>query len=493
MSAALACREEEVAILEQLYNSDKPELLALYGRRRVGKTFLVRTFFSEKENTIFFNSTGMKEGKQFEQIANFTEEIGDTFLYEGARLEAGKNWRETFRILTNTIRATPPTKKIVLFFDEFPWMATKNSRLLQTLDYFWNQHWSKDRRIKLILCGSSASWIIDKVVHNKGGLHNRLTREMALEPLNLRDTKKFLKGNGVSLTNKQVMNLYMVTGGIPYYLSAIDKHLSVIQNIEKLAFKRQGLLVEEFDKLYASLFDDYEVYEEIIRTIASHKYGIGQNELFQEVDPTLKGKAGLRKLNGLIKSSFIASFKPMGHTKRGIYYKVIDEYSLFYLAWIEPLKETLLARSLKQGYWEQQQNSPKWYTWSGYAFEAICYKHIGQISDALKLSPTAIPYTWRYVPRKGSSEQGAQIDLLYDREDDAITLCEIKLTEKPFVIDKQYAEQLKRKIEVFRRVTGTKKQIFLVIISANGIKRNTYSDELISGVVTLNDLFKSED
>lgn len=490
MSTELICRENELSVLEQLYDSERAELLALYGRRRVGKTFLIRSFFSEKKDAVFFNSTGMKDGSMSEQIANFTEEMGDAFFYKGARLEAGKNWRDTFKILTDNIRAVPGTKKIVLFFDEFPWMATKNSRLLQNLDYFWNQHWSREKRIKLIICGSSASWIINKIVYNRGGLHNRLTREIALEPLTLCDTKKFLKNMGVNLNNRQVMEIYIVTGGIPYYLSNINKKLSVVQNIEELSFRRKGLLIEEFDKLYSSLFEDHELYLEIIRSIAAHKYGVGQSELFHEITSLLKGKSGLSKLDALTKSHFIVNFKPMGHSRKGIYYRVIDEYTLFYLSWIEPIRESLMLRSLKRGYWEKKKNTPKWYAWAGYAFEALCYKHIAQISEALKLSATAIAHTWRHVPRKSSKIDGTQIDLLFDRDDDAITICEIKYTTEPFVINKEYAKKLQSKIEVFKKVTGTNKQIFLAFISANGLKKNKYSDELVSGVVMLDDLFK---
>jgi uncharacterized protein len=491
MSIELVCREEELSVLDQLYHSDKAELLALYGRRRVGKTFLIRSFFSEKKKAVFFNSTGIKDGAMAEQIINFTEEMGDTFLYKGARLEVGKNWRETFRILTDSINSVPKDKKIVLFFDEFPWMATKNANLLQNLDYFWNQHWSKNKRIKLIICGSSASWIINKIVHNRGGLHNRLTREISLEPLTLYNAKKFLKTLGVKLSNQQVMRIYLVTGGIPYYLSNFNKNLSVVQNIEDLCFRRKGLLIEEFDKLYASLFDDHEMYVAIIRAIASHKYGIGQSELFNKVRASLKGKVGLNKLDALIHSNFIIRLKPMGHSRKGVYYKVIDEYTLFYLSWIEPIKESLMLRSLKRGYWEKQQNTPSWRAWSGYAFEAICYKHVTQIGEALMLSPTAVPYTWRHIPRTAAAQtKGAQIDLLFDREDDAITICEIKYTDKPFVIDREYAEKLQRKVDVFKAVTETKKQVFIAMISANGVKKNKYSDELLSGVITLDDLFK---
>ena len=482
-------REKETQLLKACFSSKKPEFIALFGRRRVGKTFTIRQFFSRKKNAVFFNTTGSKDGSLKEQINHFMQQVGEAFFH-GVVPKPGKNWDEAFKILTDAILSVPKNKKIVLFLDEFPWMATKNSRLLQNIDYYWNQHWSRDDRIKLIICGSSASWIIDKIVHNKGGLYNRVTQTIHLEPFNLRDTKRFLNKSGIKLTNKQIVQIYMVIGGIPYYLSKIKKGLSAIQSIEDLAFSKNSFLLDEFDKLFSSLFDEGEAYIDIVRTIASSHYGIRQEELFNNLEKTTKGSGGLSKLRALEKSDFIISFKPHFHKKKGIYYKVIDEYTLFYFSWIEPIKETLLKKGLRSGYWEQTKAKPAWRSWSGYAFEAICYKHLAQIGDALKLSPTAIPNTWSYVPRKGSKEQGAQIDLLFDRDDDAITLCEIKYTDKPFVIDKQYANNLQTKANVFQTKTKTTKQIFISMISANGIKPTMYSEELISGVVALNDLFK---
>ncbi len=482
-------REKETQLLKACFSSKKPEFIALFGRRRVGKTFTIRQFFSRKKNAVFFNTTGSKDGSFKEQINHFMQQVGEAFFH-GVVPKPGKNWDEAFKILTDAIRSVPKNKKIVLFLDEFPWMATKNSRLLQNIDYYWNQHWSKDDRIKLIICGSSASWIIDKIVHNKGGLYNRVTQTIHLEPFNLRDTKRFLNKSGIKLINKQIAQIYMVTGGIPYYLSKIKKGLSATQSIEDLAFSKNSFLLDEFDKLFSSLFDEGEAYIDIVRTIASSHYGIRQEELFNNLEKTTKGSGGLSKLRALEKSDFIISFKPHFHKKKGIYYKVIDEYTLFYFSWIEPIKETLLKKGLRSGYWEQTKAKPAWRSWSGYAFEAICYKHLAQIGDALKLSPTAIPNTWSYVPRKGSKEQGAQIDLLFDRDDDAITLCEIKYTDKPFVKDKQYANNLQTKANVFQTKTKTTKQIFISMISANGIKPTMYSEELISGVVALNDLFK---
>ncbi len=486
---SLIGREPEIRLLELFLTSSSAEFLAIYGRRRVGKTFLIRQFFAEKE-VVFFDVTGAQNASLKEQINHFTKQIGKVF-YKGARLTPGKNWDETFDLLTEAIETVERNKKVVLFFDEFPWMATRNSKLLQSLDYYWNQHWSKDKKVKLIICGSSASWIIEKIVNNKAGLHNRITKNIYLEPFNIPQTESFLKQAAIKLTNRQIIELFMVMGGIPYYLNKVEKNLSATQLIERLAFRQKSFLWEEFDNLFSSLFNEADIFIEIIRLIASYRYGIGQEALFKKIGKKLHGKNGIEKLKALQDAGFIISFKPHFHKTRGVYYRVIDEYCLFYLYWIEPVKSTLLKKSLVDGYWDKLKSKPSWHSWSGLAFEAVCYKHLPQIAKALSLGPTAIPDTWRYVPKQEDSSQGTQIDLLFDRDDDAITICEIKYSDKPFKITKEYAEKLKQKKEVFRKITRTSKQLFLVMISANGIQQNAYSTELIDGVVTLDDLFKS--
>lgn len=485
-------RAAEKEILTDLLESKKPEFLAIYGRRRIGKTFLIREFFKEKKSAIFFNVTGAKEGTLAEQISHFTQEMGNIF-YHGASLKEEKSWDKTFERLTLAIKSIPQKKKIVMFFDECPWMATRRSKFLQSLDYYWNQHWSQDQRIKLIICGSSASWIIDKVINSKGGLHNRITRQLLLEPFDLNGTRHFLSKEGIKLTARQILQIYMVTGGVPYYLSYIKKGLSATQIIEQLAFKKKSLLIDEFDNLFSSLFTRHEISVDIIRFIGQYRYGIGQEELFKKLPKNLKGKLGITKLKELEDAGFIMSFKPIFHQRRGIYYKLIDEYTLFYLKWIEPVKDTLIKSSLPSGYWERQQNSPTWSSWSGLSFESICYKHLNRIRKVLGLNPASIPSTWRYVPLSGSQEQGAQIDLLFDRDDDAITLCEIKYTEDPFTVDKQFFQQIKQKMAIFKKVTRTNKQLFFAMISASGIKKSIYSEELIDGIVTLEDLFGKDE
>lgn len=484
-------REKEREVLELAYKSKNPEFIALFGRRRVGKTYLARNVFTGKKEAVFFNSTGTKKGKIKEQILNFTEQIGTAFIRKGVLLEPKKNWRDTFRLLTDYIEASPK-KKIVLFFDEFPWMVTKKSGLLQTLEYYWNQHWSTDPRIKLIICGSASGWILENIVNNVDGLYNRVTQRVHLEPLNLYQTKGYLTKLNIKLSNKQITHLYMVLGGIPHYLNQIKPGMSAMQAIEALAFKKNSFLITEFKNLYATLFGVSKGHIEIARIIAQHHYGIGQEELANAAAYITSGGGLTKRLEDLVEAGFIERFKPFQHKKKGTSYKMIDEYSLFYFHWLEPLKDTLLEKGMRKGYWEIIQKSPSWQSWAGYAFESICYKHISQISIALNLSPTAIPYTWKYASTKGSKEDGAQIDLLFDRDDDAITIVVDKYTESPFIIDKSYAEKLKRKIEVFREKTKTTKQIFLAFVSASGLKKTIYSEDMVSAVVTLDDLFKKE-
>jgi hypothetical protein len=254
---------------------------------------------------------------------------------------------------------------------------------------------------------------------------------------------------------------------------------------------KNSFLLKEFNNLYSSLFgDEGDIYVELVRVIAKKRYGMVQEELFPQIKKFPKEGTVVKKLKELENAGFILGFKPFQHRKKGIYYRVIDEYSLFYFNWIEPVKETLLIKNLREGYWQKIQKTPAWYNWAGYAFEAICYKHLAQISKALSLSPTSLPTTWRYSHIKSSKEQGAQIDLLFDRDDDAITIVEIKYTEQPFAIDKRYAEVLKQKINFFKKITRMNKPIFLAIVSASGLQKTFYSEEMIDGVIVLDDLFK---
>jgi hypothetical protein len=377
---------------------------------------------------------------------------------------------------------------VVLFFDELPWMATRKSGLLQAIDYYWNRYWSHDNRVKLIICGSSASWIIEKIINNKGGLYNRITRTFPLAPFSLKETAEFLSASGVKLNFQHVLALYMVFGGIPYYLALVGRGLSAGQCIDTLCFQKGGALIHEFERLFGSLFNEADLYMKLIRVMAQFPGGIGKAQLIKESGASDGGRI-TQRLKALEDAGFILEFIPHGYQNKGVYYKIIDEFTLFYLRWVESERKTLLKQDLSAGYWVSKMQSPSWKIWAGLSFEAVCYKHLAQIRKALQIDVSATVGSWRYAP-KNQEQSGAQIDLLFDRADGVITVCEIKYNEHPFVIDKAYAQKLLNKITVYKQQTGTPKQMFLAMITANGLKPSMYSEEIIQGIVTLKDLFE---
>lgn len=482
----ILARVDETGILSDFYQSNKAEFLAIYGRRRVGKTYLISSFFAKKKCK-FISITGIEKGSFLRQRTECCKQISKTF-YNGTSLEIPKDWFRVFELIDNAINQVSKDEKIVMFFDEFPWLSTPRSNLLQALEYYWNNTWSKDKRIKLIVCGSLTSWIIKNIINNTGGLYNRVTYRLKLEPFNLYETKEFLKDKGVTLNNHQILALYMVTGGVPLYLDQVKKGLSANQVVAQLCFSKNGFLVNEIKELFTSLFSNAEIYLQLIKEIAKHRYGISQAQLAKCLSISQSGRL-LERLKELEDAGFVFSFLPYQHSKRGTYFRVIDEYTLFYFRWIEPHLNSIKRFAKTTGFWLEQARSSSYKSWCGYAFESICYKHIDQILHKLSLKPSALPYAWRFAPEKGDKKQGAQIDLLFDRNDRCITLCEIKYTEEPFVIDKQYAEVLNKKATVFKEVTRTSKQLFWAVISASDIKKSMYSEDMIAGVVNLNDLF----
>jgi AAA+ ATPase superfamily predicted ATPase len=480
-------REKELLLLNQIFASSEAEFVAVYGRRRIGKTFLIESYFQAQE-CLFFHMVGVQKGTLSGHLKEFAKEVSTKF-YGKAKLETPVDWMAAFEMLNEAMKICPGESPIILFFDEFPWLATKRSRILEALEYYWNKYWKSLPRVKLIVCGSSASWIIKKILHNKGGLHNRTTQQIHLKPFDLSGTKAFLESKGMSLTQRQVLEIYFVFGGVPYYLKQVKKSLSVAENIGWLCFSKDGPLFNEFDKLFSSLFRDSNSYEELVRFIASCREGVSREKIIKNIKQTQQGGTLSARLSDLEMAGFIQSFLPIGQQKKGLYYRVVDEFSIFYLAWIEQNKSGLSLDSHINDFWPAQINTPKYHAWCGYAFESLCYKHIGQIKNALEIQAGSRTGTWRYVP-KDPEDQGAQIDLLFDRMDDAMTLCEIKCTKDPYVLDKEGANELIRRVQIFKGQMKTQKQIFVALISANGAAKTKYLEEVVAKAITLEDLIK---
>ena len=485
MTRKIVGRREERKLLKNRLSSKEAEFIAIYGRRRVGKTYLIKHAI-ENANLHSIEVTGLKDGNFHNQLDIFIRAFEKAFqsIYT---LAAPTNWMEAFDMLTKAIDQLPKKIPFVIFFDELPWLATAKSGFLQALDHFWNTEWVNRSNIKFIACGSAASWILDNIVNAKGGLHNRLTISILLKPFNIQETIEFLTSRSIRMSPKQILDLYLVMGGIPFYLKAVEKGLSAMQNINQLCFTANGLLYGEFDRLYSSLFKNSEAHIEIIKAIAKQPQGTDQSTLERTLKLSVSGGTLTKRLNELEAAGFIISFVPYGREKKGIYYRIIDEYTLFYLRWIKPALNRIKLATSQANYWQSKCQSAQWKSWVGCAFEAFCYKHIDQITRALKIHAGFNIGTWRYIA-KSKKEKGAQIDLLLDCDDDMINIIEIKYSKKLFRITKQYATQLGDKIDIFQEQLKIKKDIYLTMFTVEGLLPNTYVDELISNELTLNDL-----
>jgi predicted AAA+ superfamily ATPase len=476
-------RDREKKLLEELYNSDRAEFVAVYGRRRVGKTYLINEFFKDKG--IYFEVTGSKKAPKAEQLSNFFREFSESFPDE-EKIERPKDWGEALYWLKDAIAKIPVTQKVILFFDELPWLASRRSGFLQALDYFWNRHASRMKNVKLIVCGSAAAWMIHHIIDDKGGLYGRLSQQIRLEPFSLTEVENLLFFKGIKLDRKQLISLYMTIGGIPKYLNFIKPGMSVAQMLNEFCFKPQGFLFQEFAKLFKSLFDGAEKHIKVVKVLAQHRYGLEQPELFVKAGLS-KGGHSSAVLEELEESGFIMSIPQYEKAVKERKWRLADEYSYFYLTWVENIRSLILRKSEPE-YWMKQQENPKWLTWAGYAFENICLKHVAKIKAALGLAGiTTIDTQWFY--RGDKTNEGAQIDLVLDRADSCINLCEIKFSQGIYVLTKKDQEDLERKRRVFQQKTETRKTIFMTLITPYGVEENSYYLSTVQKQLTMNDLF----
>ncbi|MBC7864803.1 MAG: ATP-binding protein [Bacteroidia bacterium] len=468
-------RETETGILQECLQSNKAELIAMIGRRRVGKTFLIREFY---KNELCFVLTGVHHATLEEQLENFQFSMIE-FAKTNKKTAPPKTWLQAFHQLRTFIEKKGAKKKKVLFFDELPWMATRRSGFMGAFEHFWN-HWASHRKdLILVICGSAASWMIKKIVNNKGGLHNRITRKIRLEPFDLHETECFLKNKNVNLNQYQVTQLFMVTGGIPLYLNEIKKGESAAQNIERICFTKDGLLQKEFDNLYSALYEDATNHIAVIKALSGKNKGMNRTEIIKAAGLKSGGFA-TEILEELSESGFITPFIPLDRVKKETFYRLTDEYTLFYLKFIAGQRGT----GKKQ--WVKKANSPSWKSWSGLAFENICIKHTPQIKKALGIEGV---YTEESAWRSKNKKEGVQVDLLIDRGDNCINVCEMKFSQTKFEINNRYAKELQNKIQTFQLESKTRKTVFLTMITTFGLIENIHKTSLVSNSIPLEKLF----
>lgn len=475
---ALIGRKQELKQLKEYLESDRSEFIAVYGRRRVGKTFLIR--HAANDDFAFF-MTGAHGVSKSEQLLNFSIALQN---YSGSEtVTVYKNWLLAFHALATYLESLKDGKKVV-FIDELPWMDTPRSGFIPALENFWNSWAALRNDVNLIVCGSATSWMINNLIRNRGGLHNRLTHHIVLQPFTLGECEQYFSAYHFAYTQKQIAECFMVMGGIPYYLSLMSPAKSVAQNVDSMFFGEHAELEDEFGNLYRALFSKPAPYISVVSALATKGIGMTRQELLQKTGLTNNG-AFSTVLEELEQCGFTRSYLPFDETAMSVrqtsktVYQLIDFYTLFYFKFIKANKYH------NPHFWSDSVNSPLYNTWAGLSFELLCLTHVDKIKQALGISGVQTrECSWR----DNSGEGNTQIDLLIDRKDETVNLCEMKYSKEEYSITKEYSEKLQHKVDVFRERTGTRKSVLLTMVTTYGIKHNTYSD-IVQCEVTMKGLF----
>ena len=468
-------RKKELHEIREAYKSEYSQFIAVYGRRRVGKTFLVREAF---DYSFSFQHTGVANLNMKGQLEAFRMSLMEQGHKDCPVL---KSWLEAFNELKVIVKSSKKRKK-VLFIDEISWIDTPKSGFLAALENFWNGWCSARKDVLLIICASATSWIINKVIKNRGGLHNRVSVRISLAPFTLKECEEYVASKNFRLSRYQILLLYMVMGGPAYYWSLLDKSKSAAQNIDSLFFAENGKLRNEYSSLYESLFKHPEPYIKIVSVLGKKATGMTRKELVDKYK--LDGSGALTKcLEELEECGFIRKYNAFEKKSKGAVYQLIDNYTLFYFKFIKEADGD-------EAFWTNSLNTPLQNTWCGYAFERVCLQHIAQIKQALGIGSVSTKQcAWSAdggLLQEG--ERGAQIDLLIDRKDDTINICEMKWASAPFVISSDYDMELRNKVSTFIRQTQSRKAVHTTMITTFGVKKNMYIDDYQSEVV-LDDLF----
>ena len=465
-------RKHEQDILAKCVESNKAEFIAIYGRRRIGKTYLVRQYFSDNFD---FYATGVYKVPRAEQLKIWQKQLAK---FSGKKRVRPNDWFEAFAQLQEYIETLEQKEKVIIFIDELPWLDTPKSGFIRALELFWNSWAAQRKGLKLIVCGSATTWMTNKLLGDKGGLHNRVTRPIRLAPFTLKETEDYLQSIDIEWERSEILNTYMILGGTPYYLSLLRPELSLRQNVDELFFSRDATLKTEYAFLFNSLFNQASLYMRVVETLATKLMGMTRTELVKQLNTTDNGTF-TEVLDNLVKCDFLRRYQAFGKKGRDMLYQLSDMYTLFYLRFVKNY------HGMNEHYWSNL-DAGKRNAWSGYAFEQVCILHISKIKQALGISGIASDVcSWYYR----STDHRAQIDLVIDRSDKCIDLCEMKYCDRDYELKKDYVEYLKERRDLFRDVTKTTKTLRLTLITSSGIKPGKYLSS-IQGRLTIDDLFR---
>ncbi len=472
-------RDKEKAELQRCMDSNRSELVIVYGRRRIGKTFLIDEFFKGKFDFTYVGGHNLAPRMQ---LRNFAKALKLAMGERTAR--PFKDWFDAFDVLEEYLASLPTDRKKLVFVDEMPWIDSLRSDFTSAFENFWNGWAARRRDIVFVASGSATSWMIDKLVENQGGLHARITCQIYLRPFTLHETELYLKSVGCSWDRFQIAQCYMFFGGVPFYLSLIRPELSLVQNVDALCFNKGGALREEFDELYGALFTHAESYIEVVRLLASHRSGMVYSEIAKSTG--IDGSRLTKILTNLERCDFIMKFRYFGKKAQDRIYKLTDFYTLFYLKYIEPNMD-----SYDEQWWSDHNLSHSVEAWQGLTFELVCLMHIRQIRMALNIGGVATEaFAWFDKADKGKESKGSQIDLVLERADRIINLCEMKFSQEPYRISADYEMKLRNRMGLFREKTHTTKALVNTFVTTYGVANGIHSS-IVNSEVTLDGLFEA--
>lgn len=477
-------RSKEIEELNRICQKDEAQFIAIYGRRRVGKTYLINEAFN---NRITFRHTGLspielKDLNGKSTTSKQLEHFYNSLRSQGANIsKKPKDWFEAFFMLEMHLQSIDDGSEQIVFIDELPWLDTPKSLFTTSLEAFWNGWASSRHNFRLIVCGSAISWMQDKLINNHGGLYGRLTYQIKLQPFTLKECEEFLISNRINYSRYDIVQTYMITGGIPYYLGYIQSDLSLAQNIDNLFFIKEGKLKEEFNRLFSSIFTSPNITKEIVKLLSKNNIGLKRNEIAEKIKCSNGGNL-TKILDALVSSDFAIKYIPFGQSKKEFYYKLTDPFCLFYLKFVYN------QDSLNENFWINKANTQSVVSWRGFAFENVCFNHIKQIKEALGISGVYTTQSaWAY---KDDKNKGTQIDLLIERSDNIVNLCEIKFYGDTFTISKDYDLNLAHKQNVLQEKLLKRQSVHNILITTYGITDNQYKYRF-DKVITLDDLFNS--
>lgn len=475
VNQSFICRYPEREALARIAGQETPCILIVYGRRRIGKTELLEQTFRERNIIKFEGKEGQPPEVQKQHVLNELAKLFDDPLLAKLQLDS---WLDIFELIYRYTKEGEWT----VYFEELQWLADYKDEFVSDLKIAWDNNFRHNPKMLLILCGSSPSFMINQVAHSKA-LYNRSQHEMLLEQFLLPEAAEFLKNR----SRKEVMDAYLTIGGVPLYLEKLNDESSVFLSLCQGSFTKKSFFSEEYQRIFISSMGENLNYQKIIEFLSKRRYAT-RAEILKHLKLTSGGNITVL-LDDLELCGFIDKYSPYNVREQSLLvrYCIHDPYLQFYNKFIRPIKKEILSGKYEKNP-QSAINRETYGKWLGYAFERFCRRYDYAIADILRFS--AVKYrSGSYFSRSSERESpGYQIDLLFDRDDQVITVCEIKYSINK--ISRSVIQDVEQKISLLDN--PKKKSIHRVLITTNDAEDSIEAEGYFDRIITLDDLFEAE-